>query len=454
MDAGSAIQDETLRQIYSLQEDELRHCAEHLMVGGGTRGGPVLSRGKGIRVWDINGKEYIDCTSQSWALYLGHCNEEVWRAVDEHARNLTHVHQGFDTLPRFALAKRLAGIMPARMNRVSFVPTSALAIEGCMKLALKNRPGAAHFLCLMDAYHGTTLGTMGATWTSTQALGEFVGGSRFLPLTRQFIRVPNPYRYRPYFNEDPDENERICLKMLELTLQKGVNGPAAGLLVEPLQASAGMIPLTRSYLHRVREICDRFGVPLIFDEIQTFIRIGAWTAADYYGVTPDFIALGKAVGGGLPLGVVVARDGLQGYQPDTEELHTFANNSLAQVASYKMLDIIERDNIIDNVNRQGNYLREGLTRLQSRFPCIGDIRQVGLHIGVEIVKAPETREPHPALVKALYREAMNQGLIIGVAGVRKNLFKIKPALTITQDECDEVLRILESALQAVLEGAC
>ena len=450
MAPAATLQDSTLREIYSLDSAAIQGCAEHLMVGGGTRGGPMLHHGKGVRVWDVNGKGYIDCTSQSWALYLGYSNDELWAAVNEHAGNLTHVHQGFDTLPRFALAKRLARIMPDEMSRVSFVPTGGLAVEGCMKLALKNRPGSSQFLCLMDSYHGTTLGTMGASWISTQALGKFIGGSRFLPLTRQFIRVPNPYRYRPYFSEDPDENERICLKMLELTLQKGVNGPAAGLLIEPLQASGGMIPLTRSYLTSVREICDTYGVPLIFDEVQTFVRIGSWTAAEHYGVTPDFIALGKAIGGGFPLGVVVARDGLRGYEPDGEELHTFANNSVSQVAALKMLDMIERDNLLDNANRMGAHLREGLEQLRNEFPEIGDIRQVGLHIGAEMVRDPETREPWVEAVTQLRREAIQRGLIIGVAGVRKNLFKIKPPLIITEQECDEVVSILGDAMRTVL----
>ena len=441
--------DAMLDSVYAMDRAEMEECAKHLMLGGGTRGGPVLHHGQGVRVWDVDGKEYIDCTSQSWALYLGYCHPEIWQAVNDQAQKMTHVHQGFDTLPRFALAKRLAGIMPAGMSRVSFVPTSAIALEGAMKLALKNRPGAAHFLCLWDSYHGVTLGTMGGSWVSTQSAGAFMGGSRFLPLTQQFIRVPNPYRYRPYFSNDPDENEAICLKMLELTIEKGVNGPAAGFLVEPLQASGGMIPLTRSYLHGVRAICDRYGVPLIFDEIQTFVRIGAWTAADYYGVTPDMIALGKAVGGGLPLGVTVLRDGLKGYEPDTEELHTFANNSLSQVGALKLIEIIERDRILDNVNAMGAHLKDGLVRLQREFPQIGDIRQAGLHIGVELVKDPATKEPDAEALKRIRKEAMQRGVLVGVAGVRKNLFKIKPALIISREECDEVLNVLADALKAV-----
>ena len=444
--------DETLKQIYGLSKEEMAACAEHLMLGGGTRGGPVLMRGKGVRVWDIDGKEYIDCTSQSWALYLGYSNEELWAAVNEHAQNLTHVHQGFDTLPRFYLAKKMAEITPPSLNRASFVPTSALALEGAMKIALKNRPGSGHFVSLWDGYHGTTLGTMGASWISTFSNGSFIGGSRFLPLTKPTVRAPNPYCYRCYFNQKPEDCDLMCAKMLELTLEKGVNGPAAGLIIEPLQASAGMIYCPERYLRRVREICDMYGVPLIFDEIQTYVRIGKMTAAEYYGVIPDIIVFGKAVGGGLPLGVTIIRDGLEGFRPDTEELHTFANSSLAQVAAIKQIEIIQRDGILDNVNRMGNYLRRGLTELQKDFPEIGDIRQVGLHIGIELIKDLESKMPLFEETVEVRNEGIRRGVIFGLAGVRMNLLKIKPPLIISSSEADEVLDKLKQSLAAVLRG--
>ncbi len=442
--------DETLRKVYDMDQSAMDACAEHLMIGGGTRGGPVLHHGKGVRVWDVEGKAYIDCTSQSWALYLGYSNDEIWGAVNEHAQNLTHTHQGFDTLTRFALAKRLADVVPEGMNRVSFVPTSGLAVEGAMKLALKNRPGSAHFMCLWDAWHGTTLGTMGASWISTQANGSYAGGSRFLPMTRQFVRVPNPYCYRCYFGQKVGSCDLMCAKMLELTIQKGVNGPPAGLVIEPLQASGGQICFPKSYVQAVREICDKYEVPLIFDEIQTFVRIGAWTAADYFDVTPDLIALGKAVGGGLPLGATVLRDGLEGYAPDGEEQHTFANNSLSQVGALKLIDIIERDKVLDNVNKMGDHLKEGLLRLQRTFSEIGDIRQVGLHVGVEFVRDPEGKEPLFEKTKRIRDEAMKRGVIFGLAGVRRNLLKIKPPLIVSEQECDEVIKVLGDTLKAVL----
>ena len=301
---------DTIERILAMSDEQVQECARRLMIGGGTRGGPILLRGKGTRVWDSRGKSYIDCTAQSWALYLGYCNEEIWEAINRQAQHLTHVHQGFDTLPRFYLAKLLTDIAPASIKRVSFCPSSALALEGGMKIALKNRPGAAQFVTLWDGYHGTTLGTMGGSWIATKSSGKYAGGSRFLPLLHPTVRAPNPYCYRCYFGQQPANCDLMCAKMLELTLDKGVSGPPAGVIVEPLQASAGMIPCPKRYLERVREICDQREVPLIFDEIQTYLRIGTYFAAQYYGVTPDIIALGKAIGGGLPLGATLIRDGL------------------------------------------------------------------------------------------------------------------------------------------------
>lgn len=447
------MQDQTLRSIYSMDQSDIAVCAKHLMVGGGTRGGPILHHGKGVRVWDVEGKSYIDCTSQSWALYLGCCHEELWEAIDQQARcRMTHVHQGFDTLPRYYLAEKIARICPGNLNRVSFVPSSGLAIEGAMKIALKNRPGSSHFVALWDGYHGTTLGTMGSSWVSTKSNGSYAGGSRFLPLTRQFVRAPNPYCFRCYFDQKPESCDLMCAKMLELTLEKGVNGPAAGVLVEPLQASGGMIPLPKRYLQRVREICTKWEVPLIFDEIQTYMRIGNFTAAEYYGVQPDIIGFGKAVGGGLPLGVTVIRDGLEGFQSDAEELHTFAASTVAMVGAIKLIEIVERDNILEHTRRMGEYLKDGLTRIQRSYPEVADIRQAGLHIGVELAATDAARTPLGDETRKIRDEAMKLGVIFGLAGVMKNLLKVKPPLIITEQEADEVLDVFERALHNVIRA--
>ncbi len=441
--------DPLLAKIYSLDKAEQAECAKHVMLGGGTRGGPILVRGKGVRVYDPDGKDYIDCTSQSWAMYLGFANEEINRVVTEHMQNLSHVHQGFDTLPRFYLARKLSQIAPGDLKRVSFTVGGGPAIEAAMKIAFKNTQPSREFICLYDSYHGTTLGTIGASWVSTRAAGKLVGGSRFLGLTRPFIRVPNPYCYRCPLGLKRENCGLACVQTLRLTLERGIAGNAAGIIVEPIQASAGQIILPREYLEAVRKICDEFNVPLIFDEIQTYARTGRFFAAEYFGVTPDIIVLGKGFGAGLPIAAIIISNKLLGFEPDAEELHTFANSSVAQVAAAKQIELLE-NGVLENANRMGEYLGTRLKALQQEFPEIGDIRVAGLHVGVEFVRDPESKEPLYAEGKAIRDEGIRAGVIFGLGGVRTNVLKIKPPLIISKSECDEVIEKLRAAIMRVL----
>lgn len=441
--------DSVLQKIYGLNKSEQAECAKHVMLGGGTRYGPLLVRGKGVRVYDPDGKDYIDCTSQSWAMYLGHANEEINRVVAEHMQSLSHVHQGFDTLPRFYLARKLAQLAPGDLKRVSFTVGGGLAIEAAMKIAYKNTQPSREFICLYDSYHGTTLGSMGASWISTRASGKLVGGSRFLGLTRAFIRVPNPYCYRCPLGLKRENCSLACVQMLKLTLERGIAGNAAGIIIEPIQASGGQIILPREYLEAVRKVCDEFNVPLIFDEIQTFARTGRFFAAEYFGVTPDIIALGKGLGAGLPIAAIIISDKLHGFDADSEELHTFANSSVAQVAAAKQIELLE-NGVLENARRMGEHLGAHLEGMQREFPEIGDIRVAGLHIGVEFVRDRESKEPLLKEGKAIQSEGIKAGVIFGVGGVRSNVLKIKPPLIITKDECDEVLEKLRAAITRVL----
>ncbi len=441
--------DPLLEKIFNLSDADRAECAKHVMLGGGTRGGPVIVRGEGIRLYDTTGKSYIDCTSQSWAMYLGFANEAINRIVAEHMQSLSHVHQGFDTLPRYYLARKLAQLAPGDLNRVSFTVGGGPAIEAAMKIAYKNTQPSRDFICLYDSYHGTTLGTMGASWISTRSAGKLAGGSRFLGLTRPFIRVPNPYCYRCPLGLSRENCSLACAQALRVTLEKGIAGNVAGLIVEPIQASGGQIIPPKEYLQAVRRICDEFGVPLIFDEIQTYARIGRFFAAEYFDVTPDIIVLGKGFGAGLPIAAIIISDRLTGFEQDGEELHTFANSSVGQVAAAKQIELLE-NGILDNTAQMGEYLRARLEEMRNEFPEMGDIRVAGLHVGIEFVRDPRSKEPLNAEGKAIRDEGIKLGVIFGLAGVRTNVLKIKPPLIVTQAECDEILDKLRSAMTRVL----
>ena len=443
--------DPLLKAIYEMDETRTAACAEHVMLGGGTRGGPVLARGKGVRVWDTKGNEYIDCTSQSWALYLGYANDAVNAVICEHLQRMSHVHQGFDTMPRFYLADKLAQLAPGDLNRVSFTPGGGLAVEAAMKICVKNVSPARDFVCLHDSYHGTTLGSMGASWISTQANGKLMGGSRFLSLTKPFVRIPNPYLYRNPFMVDADTYVEMCLTMARQTFERGIAGRPAGVIVEPIQASAGQIILPRRYLAGLRNLCDEFETLLVFDEIQTFARIGQMFAADYFGVTPDIIVLGKGLGAGLPLAAVIISDKLEGFSPDTEELHTFANPSVSMVASAKLIAMLE-NGVLANCRHMGAYLDDAIKAMMRDYPEIGDVRQAGLHIGVEFVKEPEGKEPLVEETVAIRNAGFRHGIIFGLGGVRRNVLKVKPPLIVSKDECDEIIEKFKASVDEVLRS--
>jgi 4-aminobutyrate aminotransferase-like enzyme len=441
--------DETLKQIYELSQEQMDAYSKNIMLGGGTRGGPVLARGKGVRVWDTNGKDYIDCTSQSWALYLGYANDEINRVIKEHIENMTHIHQGFDTKARFYLANKLVSKAPKGMDRVSFTVGGGPAIEAAMKICVKNVQPSRDFVCLFDSYHGTTLGSMGASWISTKSNGKYMGGSNFLSLTHPFIRIPNPNTYRNPYGVDTETYIDMCITMAREIFTRGIAGKPAGVIVETIQASAGQLILPKRYLVELRKLCDEFETLLIFDEIQTFGRIGATFAANYFGVTPDIIVLGKGLGAGLPLAGIIISEKLKGFSPDTEELHTFANPSLSMVTAAKQLAMFE-SGVLDNCNKMGNYIGNKIKSMMKAYPEIGDVRQAGMHIGVEFVKDPESKIPLASETVTIRDAGLKNGIIFGLGGVLKNVLKVKPPLIINQTEADEVLMKFEKSVKDVL----
>jgi 4-aminobutyrate aminotransferase-like enzyme len=444
--------DNLIERIQAVSNADIERYSENLMVGGGTPSTSCIVSGEGVRLTDINGKSYIDCTSQSWAVYLGFGNQEIRQAVYENMNTMCHIHQGFDTKQRYLLANELASLAPKNLNRVSFTVGGGAAIEAAMKIAMKNTNNAKNFVCLWDCYHGSTLATAGASWISTRSSGKYTGQQGFTSnLNGNFTRIPNPYCYRCYFGKNQETCNAECVDFSKMMLEKGVTGRIAGIIVEPVQASGGQLPAPRKYLKKIRELCDDFGALLIFDEIQTYLRIGDWYAANHYDIEPDIIVLGKGVGGGLPVAAIIIHDKLEGFSMNAEELHTFANNSASQVAALKQIEIVKRDDVLGNANKVGKYIGDRLKALGKKYPQIGDVRQVGLHIGVEMIADAKTKEPMPVQMAVKIRgAAIANGLILGTGGYRKHLLKFKPALTVTMSEADEIVDIFEKTLDQVI----
>jgi 4-aminobutyrate aminotransferase-like enzyme len=409
-------------------------------VGGGL---PVLiESGNGAVIRDINGKEYIDCTSQAWTFNVGVGHPKVIAAAKEQIDKITHVRTSFETVPKLMLLNKLGNIAPKNLKKISFCLHGSVANESAMKLAITNNPEGMKFLTPFDNYSGRTLATIAASWS-------------YHPISRLFsqymenvIRIPNAYCYRCPLNLEYPKCGIACAEWVKTLLERGLE-PVTAIIMEPMQASGGMINFPNGYLKRLREICDEFGVILIFDEIQTgFGRLGAMFASELYDVYPDILTFGKAIAGGFPLAGVMQRDDFKPPEPATDSF-TFAHFPVSFAAACATLEVIEEEKLLDRARKMGVYFTSRLKDLQDNYEIIGDIRGPGLMIGIELVKDRKTKEPANNITHNIVKESVADGVIFGESKFKGlgNVLKIKPPLVITESQADRVLEVFEKYLK-------
>ncbi len=406
----------------------------------------LLTKARGSLVWDTAGREYIDCTAQAWSNNLGANDPRVVEAAIGQLREITHARPNFNTRAALELTAKLAEIAPGRLTRVGYALHGSLATEMAMKLAFRNRPAARNLLVLQDAYHGRSLATLAASWPHPNNV--------FGSLQPHFTRVPHPNPYRPRLGMDPETESQLCLDLLRDTIEKGVDGDVAALMMEPIQGNGGHIEFPRSYYHGVRELCDELGILLIWDEIQTgFGRTGEMFAADYYGVTPDIITFGKGVGGGFPLAGILADRELVGFGPGDDAL-TFGQFPVSMAAGLAAVTAIQEDDLCNRAREHGEHATARLLEMQARHPLIGDVRCPGLMVAIELVKDRETKEPARWESTEVYRLGVERGVLFGesrYAGLG-NLVKVKPPLDIPREQLDRALDVLDEVLGVIEQG--
>ncbi len=425
-------------------ENDLEAGRAALMSGWSSGERPlVMVRGKGAFVWDSQGRRYLDCISQAWAMNVGHSHPRVIEAAERQAREIAQVRSNYGNEPILLLAKRLAELAPGRLNRVAFSLHGSTAIETAMKLAMINRPGAGPFLTLFDGYHGRTLATMAVSWPHPN--------NKFAAFQRDPVRVPQAYCYRCPLNLTYSSCGIACADLVRQSIRKGITGRPTALLMEPIQGNGAQLDFPPEYLKAIRQICDEEGVLLIWDEVQTaFGRIPAMFAADYYGVVPDILVFGKAIGGGYPLAGVVARDDLEEFGPGEDAL-TFGHFAPSAAAALATIEVLEDEGVFENCKRQGDYIVNRLRDLQQGYEIIGDVRGPGLAIGVELVRDRQTKEPATKEAQEFYELGMERGVIFGTTryGGLGNVVKIKPPAIITREEADLALEVFEDVLREI-----
>jgi len=412
-----------------------------LLGGGVGRGLPiVVKKALGASLWDMEGKEYIDCTSQAWSVNVGHCHPKVVAAATEQIQQFTHIRTSFDTVPKLLLAKKLSELGPGRLKKVAYSLTGSDANEGAMKLALRNRPGSM-FVTLWDGYHGRTLATLNISWPHPN--------NRFAEWGGPVIRVPQAYCYRCPFGLSYPGCGLECVAFAKAAILKNASEPPVAMMMEPMQGSGGMIDFPPDYYPAIRKLCDELGMLLVWDEIQTgFGRVGDWFAANIYHTVPDIMIIGKGLGGGFPLFGILARDDLKSFEPGDHSF-TFAHFPVSMAAALASIQVIEEENLLERSRRIGRMFTQALNAMKDKYELIGDVRGPGLMIGIELVKDKKTKEPAREEAHTFVNEALKRQVIFGESKYLKlgNVVKIKPPLVITEAQVERTLQVFEEITQ-------
>ncbi|MCB1426527.1 MAG: aspartate aminotransferase family protein [Brucellaceae bacterium] len=426
---------------------------------------PFLDRGEGIYLYDEHGKRYIDGSSGAMVSNIGHSNRRVLEAMKAQMDKATFGYRlHFRTEASEKLATKTASLMPEGMDRVFFVSGGSEAVESCVKLArqyalTKGEASRWKVISRFPSYHGCTLGALALTGYDPLALP-------FAPMMQAMPKIAAP---TCYLDRDNLTDEARGLKYADMLREEIIaQGPETVLafIMEPVGgASTGALVAPDSYYARIREICDEFGILLIYDEVMTGAgRTGRFIAAEHWGIKPDIVALSKGFAAGYaPLGAMVARNDIVEDILDAGGfLHgfTYAGNPLACAAGLAVLDEIEREGLVDNAARMGDLLKGRLQGLMDRFPFIGDVRGKGLLLAFELVSDRETMTPLPAGLNAynrLVEIAYENGLIIYSrrtrGGVEGDHFLVCPPLIITAEQIDELMALLVASLERFAEEA-
>ena len=422
-------------------------AARHLSLAP-THLSPVLARyfertwshGEGHRLFDSEGKAYLDFACGIAVTILGHRHPDVTAAIHAQADRLLHTCNGLGYLePVTALADALARMLPEPLDAVFLANSGTEAIEGAMKLARRasGRPGIVAF---SGAFHGRTYGSLSAT-TSNPNYQRGHG-----PLLPSVLISPFPDVYR-LGEGDEDQATTLALESLDRLLEEVGAESVAALLIEPVQGEGGYNPAPGAFLRALRERCDRHGMLLIADEIQCgYGRTGRMWGFEAAGIVPDVVTLAKAMANGLPLGAIVSSRALQGRWGVGAHGSTFGGNPVCCAAAVAVLETIERDDLVANAAARGDELSAGLRALMARDERIGDVRGPGLMIGLELVRDRVTREPDAELATAIMQRCADLGLLLLTCGTAHNVIRWIPPLDVTAAEVNEALGIFETAL--------
>lgn len=407
----------------------------------------VAERAQGVWVEDVDGNVFLDCNAGVAVCSTGHCHPEVVNAIQRQAEQLIHMcgtDYYYSLMP--ALAQKLDEIVPVPSpTRTHFANSGTEAVETALKLAM-HATGREKFIAFFNSFHGRTLGSLSLTSSKTaQRLG-------FKRQALDVVHVPYPNEFRnPFRAEDCGEGGAAqgALNWIEERLFKTTTPPeeVAAIVVEAVQGEGGYVPAPKSFLQGLRRICNEHGILLVVDEVQSGMgRTGKMFASDHYDLEPDIVCIAKGIGSGLPIGATVARASLMDWKPGAHA-STFGGNPVCIAAALKTIELLE-NGLVKNSAEVGSYLKAELEKLMKKHDCIGDVRGMGMMLGVEFVTDKTSNKPAPELRDRVEVACFERGLIILGAGT--NTIRWSPPLILTKQNVDVAIEIFDQAITAAV----
>lgn len=405
------------------------------------RGYPfVMDHGRGVEVWDVDGNRFLDFSAGIAVVSTGHSHPKVVKAIQEQAEKFIHISSDFYHTKWIELAETIDRIAPFKEDAVSFMTNSGTeSVESAIKLA-RYHTKRTEFIGFLGGFHGRTMGAV--TFTASKA--SYHRG--FFPLMNGVVHAPFPDPYHPILAANPGEDygETVVRYIESEILGRILPADAvAGILVEPIQGEGGYIVPPPGFFPALRALCDRHGILLIADEVQAGTgRTGKWWSIENFGVEPDIFCTAKGIASGMPLGMMVARKSVATW-PRGSHGNTYGGNPISCAASLATLELIE-NGYMQNATTVGSYTLDKLRQIQERHPSIGEVRGMGLMIGVEFVADRETREPAAKLRDRIVDLAFEEGLL--TLGCGRSVIRVSPPLCTTQAEMEEALEIFERVI--------
>ncbi len=409
--------------------------------------GFVMDHGKGAEVWDVDGNRYIDFTAGIAVCATGHSHPEIVHAIQAQAEKFIHISSDFYHELMVQVAERINEIAPIKEGVTVFLANSGTeSVEAALKLA-RYATGRRQFIGFLGAFHGRSMGSL--SFTASKARQQ----ERFFPTMPGVWHVPYPDPYRPVFPipQNGDEGDAV-IDYIENMLFPEALPPdeVAAVLVEPIQGEGGYIVPPPHFFPRLRALCNKHGILLIVDEVQTGMgRTGKWWAIQHWDVEPDIVCIAKGIASGVPMGAMAARKSIGAKWKPGAHGNTYGGNPIACVSALKTIELIEKQ-YMQNATTMGAYMLDALFEMQSRHPTIGNVRGKGLMIGIEFVKDKNTKEPARELQSQVMHRCFENGLL--TLGCGRSTIRFIPPLMIGKDLVEEGLEIFEYVLMNVEKG--